>query len=113
VRVVVDARLKDLALDENAADHLYRIAREAVSNAVRHGNCRRVEVSLSAGEESLALRIEDDGRGRPEPTRAATGLGIRLMDYRARILGGTFAIGARAPTGTRVAVCVPLRSVLA
>jgi signal transduction histidine kinase len=113
VRVAVDRRLTDLALDDNAADHLYRIAREAVQNAIRHGCCASVDVEVRTTDHDLTLSIVDDGQGDPEQSYVPSGLGLRLMDYRARILGGTFVIAGRRPFGTTVQVTVPLRGVLA
>ena len=88
--------------DNTIATHLYRIAQEAVSNAVRHGRAKRVKISLATGGRRR-LRIQDDGIGfsctREE---AENGMGVRIMRYRARIIGAALEIGARPGSGTTI-----------
>jgi signal transduction histidine kinase len=90
--------------DPGRAMHLYRIAQEAVANAVRHGRARRVDIYLSASPGWLEMRIEDDGRGMPEQQSTEgghTGMGLRTMRYRAQSLGDAdFAIFERLGGGT-------------
>ena len=76
----------------------FRIATEAVSNAVRHAAAHRVEVALRAGDDSLSLRVVDDGRGLPETPTA--GVGLASMRERAAELGGWCAVtgGERGTT---------------
>ena len=99
--------------DATAATHLFRIAQEAVSNAVRHGRARAVTIRLAGSEHRLRLRVRDDGRGFDEeeleqPERAATrGMGVRIMHYRARIIGGSLEIRRGAAGGTVVTCTVP------
>lgn len=88
--------------DANVATHLLRIAQEAVSNAIRHGKARHVNLCLNSTDEELELAITDDGGGLPENARNGNGLGLRLMAYRADMIGATLKI-ERLPThGTRV-----------
>ena len=99
-----------------AATHLYRIAQEAVSNAVRHGRARHVAVTLAGGERQTRLRIEDDGVGfparaepggdLPAPVRPNDdrGMGVRIMHYRARVAGGELDIRP-GPAGGTVVTC--------
>jgi PAS domain S-box-containing protein len=103
------------------ATHIYRIAQEAISNGVRHGRARRVAVALAAGDDQLRLRVEDDGTGightvvaggpvdSPAVDSDMGGMGVRIMHYRARILGGTLEIRPGAAGGTVVTCTVPLR----
>jgi signal transduction histidine kinase len=94
----------DESLPENivAATHLYRIAQEAISNAVRHGKAKRITVAIEARDKELTLRIEDDGVGVPESLPRHKGMGLRIMAHRAAILGGTFSVGRRPSGGTMV-----------
>jgi PAS domain S-box-containing protein len=85
-----------------AATHLYRIAQEAVNNAVRHGQAKNIEISLKALGTAMRLTIRDDGTGFAEPR--GRGLGLRIMDYRARVIGGHLEIRSNPGTGTTV-VC--------
>lgn len=84
------------------ATHLYRIAQEAVHNAVRHGQARQIEISLRCAQESLRLMIRDDGKGFV-PT-AAAGMGLRTMSYRARMIGGVLDVRA-SPDGGTIVIC--------
>jgi signal transduction histidine kinase len=84
------------------ATHLYRIAQEAISNAVRHGKATNVILTLTEAGEWATLRIEDDGTGFPESSPRGQGMGLRIMAHRAAILGGTFSIRPKASGGTVV-----------
>jgi signal transduction histidine kinase len=88
---------------------LYRLAQEAVANAVKHAHCRLIELELLAEEDSLALFIRDDGVGYSETAGSLRGgLGIRLMAYRAERMNGTFTIAPLAEGGTRVTCRLPM-----
>src|SRR5205085_9626799 len=78
--------------DPAVTTHLYRIAQEAISNAIRHGKARRIGISLSERGGTLMLAVEDDGIGLPEAWQKAHGLGTRIMAHRAGMIGGTLAI---------------------
>ena len=94
----------DVAFEENGtATHLYRIAQEAVRNAVRHGRARRVEVALSADGPKVSLSVSDDGIGLPAPEARGDGLGLRIMKHRAAMIGARIEIAAREGGGTLVA----------
>jgi len=87
--------------DNTIATHLYRIAQEAVSNAVKHGRAKTVKVSLAGGSNQLRLRIQDDGVGFPEELDEETrGMGVRIMHYRARIIGANLEISGALDGGT-------------
>jgi PAS domain S-box-containing protein len=94
----------ELRLDETAASHLYRIAQEALTNAARHGHASRVEILLGVTDHHYELQVIDDGEGLPRTPAAAGGLGLRIMNYRARTIGAKLEIGPNEPRGTRVRV---------
>ena len=94
--------------DPTINSHLYRIAQEAVANAVKHGKSKQISICLEPDNNSLMLTITDDGVGLPANPYTGTGLGLRLMAYRATIIGGTFNIERQPPLGTRVTCTVPL-----
>jgi hypothetical protein len=98
-----------LHLDEVAGTHLYRIAQEAVGNALRHGSAQNIEIRLSTLPGTLELEITDDGSGVPAGGPAIEGFGLRSMRYRAQALEGTFSIGPSPGGGTQVRVHCPLR----
>ena len=81
--------------DAVAAGHLYRIAQEAITNARTHGQARRIRVTLAATPAGACLTIADNGRGCPLPIADQGGMGLRIMHYRAGLIGATLR---RAPT---------------
>lgn len=90
------------------ANHLYRIAQEAVRNAVRHGQARTIRLHLTVTRAKVSLAITDDGIGLPEHAMDAAGMGLKIMRYRARMLGGEVQFERVEPTGTRVVCECPL-----
>jgi signal transduction histidine kinase len=86
------------------ATHLYRIAQEAISNALKHGRAREIVVHLGEDDESIRLSITDDGIGLPEGYRDSRGIGLRIMGYRARVIGAELDVG-RGPAGGTVVLC--------
>lgn len=88
--------------DNAAATHLYRIAQEALHNATSHGRASEVIVELSAGNESVNLRIVDNGCGLEKSPRSGRGMGMKIMNYRARLIGGQLEIGPNPAGGTVV-----------
>ena len=91
--------------DATLALNLYRIAQEAVSNAVRHGKAKTLIIQFASDSEGMRLSIFDDGRGFEEKAECATGgMGIKIMQYRVKELGGTLAFLGRAEGGTEVRV---------
>ncbi len=93
--------------DHVTATHLYRIAQEAVSNALKHGKARNIEIGLSAGENRVFLAVKDDGGGIP-PAPPRTGAGLRIMNYRAGVIGGSLIVQRGEAGGTTVACSVHL-----
>ncbi len=92
--------------DPTVAVHLYRIAQEAVSNAVRHGGAQHVRIALVSNDEAVTLTIADDGRGfGPDIVdRPDRGAGLRIMHYRARLIDAALDVKSRAGAGTTIVV---------
>jgi len=90
--------------DHMVATHLYRIAQEAVSNAVKHGQAHHVVLALTTGQHSTQLTMHDDGIGFQEGANKPTGMGLRTMHYRASMIGASLTIHSDASSGTTV-VC--------
>jgi signal transduction histidine kinase len=88
--------------DHTVATHLYRIAQEAVNNAAKHGQARHVVLGLTPGQHSTTLTIHDDGIGFQEGANKPTGMGLRIMHYRASMIGASLAIHSDASSGTTV-----------
>ena len=93
--------------DTAAAIHLFRIAQEAISNAIKHGRAKRVTIALSISPAGVRLSITDDGAGLPDPLPATHGMGLNIMRHRSAIIGATFDIRRIAP-GTRVECTMPV-----
>jgi len=99
-------------VDVNVATHLYRIAQEAITNAVRHGKARHINVRLDSTADEIILTIIDDGIGLPENARNGNGLGLRIMAYRASMIGATFNIERQSSLGgTRVTCTLAVNGV--
>jgi PAS domain S-box-containing protein len=93
-----------LTLDDTEASHLYRIAQEALTNAARHGHARTVDIELKVSCDTFLLRITDDGDGFCPPTSPYSGMGLKIMKYRAGMIGAQFEIARNEPHGTVVRV---------
>lgn len=91
--------------DNTTATHLYRIAQEAVSNALKHGKSRRIEIGLAAESSRVFLAVKDNGCGISDPP-PRTGAGLRIMQYRAGMIGGSVIVQRGEPDGTTVACSV-------
>ncbi|NNF56811.1 MAG: PAS domain S-box protein [Rhodothermaceae bacterium] len=105
------------ALSAEAATQLYRIAQEAVTNALRHAGARRIRLTLEAergleegqAARALVLTVRDDGQGLAAPLRPQEGgLGLRTMAYRAHAIGASLALEAKEGEGVVVRCRLPL-----
>src|SRR5437667_391447 len=83
-----------------SATHLFHIAQEATNNALRHARPTRIDIHLIALPDALVLSIRDDGVGLPAEPNPQSGVGLRLMRYRASLIGGVLQIGAAEKQGT-------------
>ncbi len=88
--------------DHAVATHLYRIAQEAVSNAIKHGKTKQVEIRLQAAGEKIILMVKDYGVGLPKILPEKRGMGLRIMQYRAGMIGGTLVVQRDLDGGTSV-----------
>ena len=88
---------------------LYYIAREAVNNAIKHGHASQIVIRLAADEEQGALTITDNGSGIADIPANNAGMGRHLMNYRARIIGGSLEIQRVATGGTMVTCLFPVQ----
>lgn len=94
-----------LITDTAVSTHLYRIAQEAVNNAIKHGSARHISISLANQTEKNILTIADDGVGFPEDLDTKKGMGLRIMSYRSRMIGASLSLGNNASAGGLV-TCV-------
>jgi signal transduction histidine kinase len=96
--------------DINLATHLYRIAQEAASNAIRHGNASHIRIVIEAANDRFALKIEDDGSGFAEAMQNKEGMGLRIMNYRANMIGGSLDVRRDPEGGTIVSCSFPIET---
>ena len=96
--------------DANAATHLYRIAQEAVNNALKHGHARRIGITLAERSRSWEMHIEDNGCGFKPAEQGRSGLGLRMMQYRAQLIGASLEIGSEPRRGTRIRCSLPRKT---
>lgn len=95
--------------DPNVAMQLYRIAQEALSNALRHGGAKLIRLTLQQDGEKVRLAIDDDGSGIAPTLSANEGMGLRTMEYRARLLQGELHIGGSSLGGASIQCHTRLR----
>jgi PAS domain S-box-containing protein len=100
---------RDHKLDAVVAEHLYRIAQEAVSNAVRHGRAKHITMTLQSRESKTLLTVTDDGKG-IDVAAHKRGVGLQIMRHRARMMGALIEIERARRSGTQIRCLVGSRS---
>ncbi len=95
------------AVNPAVSTQLYRICQEAISNAFRHGGATSVEIELTVASTGLGLTIRDDGGGFDPARMTNRGMGLQIMSYRARSIGGTVDFRSGAGHGTQICCEVP------
>jgi PAS domain S-box-containing protein len=96
-----------LRLEGHTALALYRIGQEAIHNALQHGKARRIEVELSLDTSLLCLKICDKGEGFGSDATRKDGMGLRIMDYRARSIGASLKVSSQLHVGTEICCFLP------
>lgn len=105
-----------IATNNTTATHLYRIAQEAVNNALKHSRADHIRISLLQKDDQLFLEVDDNGVGidavdcRVAVGLKARGMGLRTMQYRAGMIGGTLHVERREARGTLVRCAIPFRT---
>ena len=103
-----DGRMELPLPDGSMATHLHRIAQEAVRNAARHSKAQQIDISLTKTPGMVTLAVTDDGIGLQPPRPRKTELGLRIMAYRASLIGADFKINSTSGNGTCVVCRLPL-----
>lgn len=93
--------------DNSVVEHLFRIAQEAISNAVKHGTASEVLLKLEANEDFAILTVTDNGKGFAENWRDKKGSGIDIMEFRANLVGASLDLNIRAEGGVRLTCLLP------
>jgi signal transduction histidine kinase len=94
-----------IKVDSEVELHLYYIVQEALSNAVNHGKATTVIVTLAADEDRLKLTVQDNGTGFQLSGKSQSGMGIRIMRYRAKVIGAALDVQSQVNHGTQI-TCV-------
>jgi signal transduction histidine kinase len=85
--------------DNQVATQLYCIAREGIANALKHAKARHIRISLEGDDQSVTLRVQDDGVGLPATPIDAKGMGLRIMRYRAGLIKVHLSVVRRSLVG--------------
>ena len=93
--------------DDIVALHVYRIVQEAVTNALKHSNATEISIHLKRSDDHFAIEVRDNGIGIDRQRISAEGLGLRIMEHRCELIGGTFTVRPRKPGGTLVRCRIP------
>lgn len=96
-----------LVHDDALAEHLYRLAQEAVTNAIKHGHPKIIAIGLAVVKGGGVLTIRDDGCGFDVVPKSESGLGMRIMSYRAKMIGGSLNVQSSLSGGTVVRCSFP------
>jgi len=91
----------------DAANHLYMIVQESITNAAKHSECSKVSVSIKLVKSTLKIIIADDGIGLPVDNTKSTGMGLRIMKNRALAIGAMLSIKSGKNKGTRITISLP------
>ena len=95
--------------DNVKATHLYRITQEAVTNALKHGRARHIDISLGADGRNIVLEIRDDGDGIRDQNPEAKGAGLRTMHHRAGLINAILNVKTAGQGGGTVVTCTLIR----
>ena len=107
VRVVFECEPAGLTCSGEIATHLFRIAQEAVNNALKHAAPGEIRIGLQHRANQLVLDVEDDGEGMPDTVPPGAGMGLQVMRHRAGLLGGHLELAAAPAGGTLLHCEVP------
>jgi len=94
-------------VDDSVARQVYRIAQEAVNNAVKHSKAASISIQLSLKSGRVVLTVKDDGVGTALPAGKSCGMGLRIMKYRAEMIGATLKITSARSKGTTMTCVLP------
>jgi signal transduction histidine kinase len=97
-------------LEPAVAGHLYRIAQEAVNNAVKHAKAREIVIRFRETKDGPWLQVSDDGRGMPRADHRSQGLGLRMMLHRAGVIGASLTVSSKRTGGVVVTCAFPAKT---
>jgi len=95
------------AIDPAQCAQVFRIAQEAVGNALRHAGCSTITIALTTADRALELTIEDNGSGQAPAADSRRGMGLQIMEQRATFIGAEFGVHRQAGAGTKISCRLP------
>jgi len=102
-----------VSMPENVmATHLYRIAQEAINNAIKHGRASQIKIELVNALETITLKVHNNGLVFSKTRSFKDGIGLRIMRYRAEMIGGSLTFHSDAKRGTMVVCAIHQRAAL-
>jgi PAS domain S-box-containing protein len=107
IQCVFVARASNVKVPSQGGLDLYRITQEAIHNAVKHGNASRIEIELAKSDSGLSLTIKDDGVGFEVAAVRKSGMGLRVMRYRAGSIGAVLKIKSEIGCGVEIHCLLP------
>ncbi|HVS51558.1 MAG TPA: response regulator [Opitutaceae bacterium] len=110
VRCTFEATGAVIVPNQQAAGHLYRIAQEAVNNALKHARAQHITIRLAQTADALLLEIADDGAGLAKARTSRSGLGLGVMHHRASAIGAELTIASRRSEGVTIRCRLPLKT---
>jgi PAS domain S-box-containing protein len=112
VRCLFECRVENVQVDGQAGLAFYRIMQESIHNAIKHGGARRIQTELRLRDGYLCLEIQDDGAGFDMgATGSGCGMGLRVMNYRARSIGAMLLVKSQMKQGTLIECRLPISPV--
>jgi PAS domain S-box-containing protein len=108
IRCSFDCPAPVLMSNLGVSTHLYRIAQEAVTNSVKHGKAKQIQIRLANTDGRVCLSVTDNGSGLADKSRHGPGMGLRVMQHRASTIGATLVLQRRPGGGTTVVCTVQL-----
>src|SRR3569833_2371002 len=97
-----------LVRDIGVSTHLYHIAQEAINNALKHGDAKNIVLRLSSENGMGTLEVVDDGSGISDQRQNSQGMGLHIMSYRSKMIGGRIEISRNRELGTPVSCVFPM-----
>ena len=110
VRCTFNSDRRAAEVDTGVAVHLYRIAQEAIVNAIKHGKTKNIRISLTFDHDKAVLTAENDGLDFPEGITNSAGMGLNIMNHRAEIINGALDVRRHPKRGTILTCVFPIKN---
>ncbi len=109
IAFTVAVKGKATSLDAEVVRQIYSITQEAATNAIKHGKARKIRLQLNFGPRKIVLEVKNDGRRFVARKKEDSGMGLRIMQYRASVIGGSLQVRANGVRGTLLTCVLPLK----